>query len=104
MTEIRDVETFMLEEVSDRIAMNDLPKRPFMRMVPPIARTDDIVPMKISAFFLTPLAFLIATLTMFLEVNTLYHLSRRHASAGGYYECCNFARHDVHLCYVQSFR
>jgi len=37
------------------------------------------------AFFLTPLAFLIATLTMFLEVNTLYHLSRRHASAGGYY-------------------
>ena len=37
------------------------------------------------AFFLTPLAFLIATLTMFLEVNTLYHLSKRHASAGGYY-------------------
>lgn len=37
------------------------------------------------ALFLTPLAFLIATLTMFLEVNTLYHLSRRHASAGGYY-------------------
>jgi len=37
------------------------------------------------AFFLTPLAFLIATVTMFLEVNTLYHLSKRHASAGGYY-------------------
>ena len=37
------------------------------------------------AFFLTPLAFLIATFTMFLEVNTLYHLSKRHASAGGYY-------------------
>ena len=37
------------------------------------------------AFVLTPLSFLIATLTMFLEVNTLYHLSRRHASAGGYY-------------------
>ncbi len=37
------------------------------------------------AFFLTPLAFIIATLTMFLEVNTLYHLSKRHASAGGYY-------------------
>ncbi len=37
------------------------------------------------AFFLTPLSFIIATLTMFLEVNTLYHLSKRHASAGGYY-------------------
>jgi len=37
------------------------------------------------AFVLTPLAFLIATLTMYLEVNTLYHLSRHHASAGGYY-------------------
>ncbi len=37
------------------------------------------------AFVLTPLAFLIATLTMYLEVNTLYHLSKRHASAGGYY-------------------
>lgn len=37
------------------------------------------------AFVLTPLAFLLATLTMFIEVNTLYHLSRRHASAGGYY-------------------
>jgi amino acid transporter len=37
------------------------------------------------AFVLTPLAFLIAMLTMYLEVNTLYHLSRRHASAGGYY-------------------
>ncbi|GGM71780.1 amino acid transporter [Thermogymnomonas acidicola] len=37
------------------------------------------------AFMLTPLAFLIAMLTMFLEVNTLYHLSKRHASAGGYY-------------------
>jgi amino acid transporter len=37
------------------------------------------------AMILTPLAFLVATLTMFLEVNTLYHLSKRHASAGGYY-------------------
>jgi len=37
------------------------------------------------AFILTPLAFLIATLTMYLEVNTLYHLSKHHASAGGYY-------------------
>ncbi len=37
------------------------------------------------AFFLTPLSFMLATLTMFLEVNTLYHLSKRHASAGGYY-------------------
>ncbi|MFG1519671.1 MAG: APC family permease [Thermoplasmataceae archaeon] len=37
------------------------------------------------AFVLTPLAFLIATLTMYLEVNTLYHLSKHHASAGGYY-------------------
>lgn len=37
------------------------------------------------ALILTPLAFIIATLTMFLEVNTLYHLSKRHASAGGYY-------------------
>jgi len=38
-----------------------------------------------AAFVLTPAAFLIAMLTMYLEVNTLYHLSRRHASAGGYY-------------------
>lgn len=37
------------------------------------------------AFVLTPLAFLLAMLTMYLEVNTLYHLSKRHASAGGYY-------------------
>ncbi|MCL4345130.1 MAG: APC family permease [Candidatus Thermoplasmatota archaeon] len=37
------------------------------------------------ALILTPLAFILATLTMFLEVNTLYHLSKRHASAGGYY-------------------
>ncbi|MEM4086521.1 MAG: APC family permease [Saccharolobus sp.] len=37
------------------------------------------------AFVLTPLAFLLAMLTMFIEVNTLYHLSKRHASAGGYY-------------------
>ncbi|BAB59652.1 amino acid permease [Thermoplasma volcanium GSS1] len=37
------------------------------------------------AYVLTPLAFLIATLTMYLEVNTLYHLSKHHASAGGYY-------------------
>jgi amino acid transporter len=37
------------------------------------------------ALILTPLSFIIATLTMFLEVNTLYHLSKRHASAGGYY-------------------
>ena len=37
------------------------------------------------AFVLTPLSFLLATLTMYLEVNTLYHLSKRHASAGGYY-------------------
>ncbi len=37
------------------------------------------------AFILTPLAFLLAMLTMYLEVNTLYHLSKRHASAGGYY-------------------
>lgn len=37
------------------------------------------------AFVLTPLAFLLATLTMLIEVNTLYHLSKRHASAGGYY-------------------
>ncbi len=44
-----------------------------------------VVSSAVFAFFLTPLAFLIATLTMFLEVNTLYHLSRRHASAGGYY-------------------
>ncbi|WP_287950473.1 APC family permease [Acidiplasma sp.] len=44
-----------------------------------------VVSSAIFAFFLTPLSFIIATLTMFLEVNTLYHLSRRHASAGGYY-------------------
>jgi len=44
-----------------------------------------VVSSAVFAFFLTPLAFIIATLTMFLEVNTLYHLSRRHASAGGYY-------------------
>jgi len=37
------------------------------------------------ALILTPLSFIIATLTMFLEVNTLYHLSKRHSSAGGYY-------------------
>ncbi|ARM76198.1 APC family permease [Acidianus manzaensis] len=37
------------------------------------------------AFVLTPLAFLLAMVTMFIEVNTLYHLSKRHASAGGYY-------------------
>jgi len=37
------------------------------------------------AFVLTPLAYLLAMLTMFIEVNTLYHLSKRHASAGGYY-------------------
>ncbi|MUM64241.1 amino acid permease [Acidianus infernus] len=37
------------------------------------------------AFVLTPLAFLLAMITMFIEVNTLYHLSKRHASAGGYY-------------------
>ena len=37
------------------------------------------------AFVLTPLAFLLAMLTMFIEVNTLYHLSKHHASAGGYY-------------------
>ncbi|BCU71639.1 hypothetical protein KN1_29360 [Stygiolobus caldivivus] len=37
------------------------------------------------AFALTPLAFLLATLAMYLEVNTLYHLAKRHASAGGYY-------------------
>ena len=37
------------------------------------------------ALILTPLAFILATLTMFLEVNTLYHLSKRHASAAGYY-------------------
>ncbi|MGP6207251.1 APC family permease [Cuniculiplasma sp. SKW3] len=37
------------------------------------------------ALILTPLAFILATMTMFLEVNTLYHLSKRHASAGGYY-------------------
>ncbi|BCS92491.1 APC family permease [Metallosphaera javensis (ex Sakai et al. 2022)] len=37
------------------------------------------------AFVLTPFAFLLAMLTMFIEVNTLYHLSKRHASAGGYY-------------------
>ena len=37
------------------------------------------------ALILTPLSFIIATLTMLLEVNTLYHLSKRHSSAGGYY-------------------
>ncbi|MFP3196032.1 MAG: hypothetical protein RXQ74_04110, partial [Caldivirga sp.] len=37
------------------------------------------------AFALTPLAFLLATLAMYLEVNTLYHLAKRHSSAGGYY-------------------
>lgn len=36
-------------------------------------------------FVLTPLAFLLAMLTMYLEVNTLWHLSKRHASAGGYH-------------------
>lgn len=44
-----------------------------------------VVSSAVFAFFLTPLSFIIATLTMFLEVNTLYHLSKRHASAGGYY-------------------
>ncbi|WP_338598403.1 APC family permease [Sulfolobus tengchongensis] len=37
------------------------------------------------ALALTPLAFLLATLAMYLEVNTLYHLAKRHSSAGGYY-------------------
>ncbi|BCU68966.1 APC family permease [Stygiolobus caldivivus] len=37
------------------------------------------------AFALTPLAFLLATLAMYLEVNTLYHLAKKHSSAGGYY-------------------
>lgn len=37
------------------------------------------------AFAITPLAFLLATLAMYLEVNTLYHLAKRHSSAGGYY-------------------
>ncbi len=44
-----------------------------------------VVSSAVFAFFLTPLSFILATLTMFLEVNTLYHLSKRHASAGGYY-------------------
>ena len=34
---------------------------------------------------LTPSAFLLATLAMYLEVNTLYHLAKRHSGAGGYY-------------------
>ncbi|MCY0860597.1 MAG: APC family permease [Sulfolobaceae archaeon] len=38
-----------------------------------------------AAFVLTPLAFLLAMVVMYLEVNTLYHLAKRHASAGGYY-------------------
>lgn len=38
-----------------------------------------------AAFAITPLAFLLAMLTMFIEVNTLYHLSKRHSSAAGYY-------------------
>ena len=37
------------------------------------------------AFAITPLAFLLATLAMYLEVNTLYHLAKRHSSSGGYY-------------------
>jgi amino acid transporter len=37
------------------------------------------------AFALTPLAYLLATLAMYLEVNSLYHLAKRHSSAGGYY-------------------
>ncbi|QKR00901.1 APC family permease [Metallosphaera tengchongensis] len=37
------------------------------------------------AFVLLPLAFLLAMVVMYLEVNTLYHLAKRHASAGGYY-------------------
>ncbi len=37
------------------------------------------------ALVLTPLAFLLAMVTMFIEVNTLYHLSKWHASAAGYY-------------------
>ena len=37
------------------------------------------------AFAITPLAFLLATLAMYLEVNTLYHLAKKHSSAGGYY-------------------
>jgi amino acid transporter len=44
-----------------------------------------VVSSAVFAFFLTPLSFILATLTMFLEVNTLYHLSKRHSSAGGYY-------------------
>jgi amino acid transporter len=39
----------------------------------------------IYAYVLTPLSFLLAMAVMYLEVNTLYHLSKRHASAGGYY-------------------
>lgn len=39
----------------------------------------------IYAYVLTPLSFILAMAVMYLEVNTLYHLSKRHASAGGYY-------------------
>ncbi|MHB1664479.1 MAG: APC family permease [bacterium] len=39
----------------------------------------------IYAYALTPLSFLLAMAVMYLEVNTLYHLSKKHASAGGYY-------------------
>ncbi len=39
----------------------------------------------IYAYVLTPLSFLLAMVVMYLEVNTLYHLSKKHASAGGYY-------------------
>ena len=37
------------------------------------------------AFALTPSAFLLVTLAMYLEVNTLYHLAKRRSSAGGHY-------------------
>jgi len=37
------------------------------------------------AFALTPSAFLLATLAMYLEVNTLYHLAKRNSGAGGHY-------------------
>lgn len=36
------------------------------------------------AFALTPLAFLLATLEMYLKANTLYHLAKRPSNAGGY--------------------
>jgi len=37
------------------------------------------------AFALTPSASLSATLAKYLEVNTLYHLAKRHSGAGGHY-------------------